>query len=88
MFEARSCEKSGRGLFETGGELEREIWESRDAVLPSDGTKRPWDRGTDDEDEVFGSVGGAMPFPLPRILPPPSFLPDMTTAGLLVSRSR
>lgn len=71
-LEARSCEKSGSGLDEGGdNELGVELCECKDTVLLSEGGKGlvalvRWTEG-----------GGARPFPLPRILPPPSFRPDM-----------
>jgi hypothetical protein len=51
-----------------------EFREWKDMVLLSEGGKGLCARGDGEEDDA---VGGARPLPLPRILPPPSFRPDM-----------
>jgi hypothetical protein len=86
-LEARSCEKSGSGLDEDGeSEPGVEFREWKDTVLLSEGAKGlaalgacawtwAWAWGTEG--------GGARPLPLPRILPPPSFRPDMVAVGII-----
>ena len=66
MLAPRSCPILCK-LPLTGGEVEPE---ARETVL-SEGAKGLADRG------AVGGVGGARPFPLPRMRPPPSLRPDM-----------
>lgn len=72
MLEAKSWPKSGRGPRD-GGErgLGVEIRDWNETVLDSDGAKGLAALG------LCAGGGGARPFPVPRILPPPSFRPDM-----------
>lgn len=80
MLEARSCEKSRRGL-DDGGESEFgvEFREWKETVLLSEGANGLTARWPRDEG------GGARPLPLPRIRPPPSFRPDMVAVGVVCS---
>jgi hypothetical protein len=72
ICEARSWLKSGRGPDEGGErELGVEFRERNETVLASDGAKGLVALG------VWAGDGGARPFPLPRILPPPSLRPDI-----------
>jgi hypothetical protein len=73
MFEARSCGRSERDP-EAGGEADDEFM---DSVL-SEGAKGLAVRWTW---WAAGDCGGARPFPLPRIRPPPSLRPDMLEGG-------
>lgn len=80
---ARSCEKSASGPDEGGdNELGVEFRELTDAVLLSEGAKGLAARGPWAED----GGGGARPFPLPRIRPPPSLRADMVAAVLSLTR--
>jgi hypothetical protein len=73
ILDVRSWLKSGRGP-DDGGERELgvEFREWNETVLASDGAKGLAALG------VCAGEGGARPLPLPRILPPPSFRPDMS----------
>lgn len=78
IFEVRSWLKSGSGLDE-GGEMEFCVefpLEWKEMVLLSDGANGLAARGAELAWTGAGA-GGARPFPFPKILPPPSFRPDI-----------
>ncbi len=71
ILAARSWLTSGSGLSVERGEVPVAGCEFRDGLLPSEGPKGLGD--LKDRTVWPLSVGCAMPLPLPRILPPPSF---------------
>lgn len=79
MFEARSCERPGSGLVELG---EPDPGESIDSPIdpPIDGVLSEGAYGLVARctaGDAVAALGGARPFPLPRMRPPPSLRLDM-----------
>lgn len=75
MFEVRSCLASGKELGVEAGDIPITLREPRETVLASEAAK-----GLTGLAALSGALrasGGASPFPLPSILPPPSFRADI-----------